>query len=404
MSNFTLNVETEKSSGKVHLVPEGRIDSSTVTIFSNAVIAFCKEHHLMKEIIFDCRGLQYISSAGLRVLLSIKKKENVSIKLINVSAEVDDIFEVTGFSQLFEVSKGIRDISNIELQMMGKIGGMTLYRMPDGNLLKLYSAGTEYETVEKELQYTRTAFMSGVPVLISYETVMCRNRYGIIYEMPLAKTVSAMIGFQREKFNYYASEMGKTLKLIHSCKPQEGILPKISGLYENYVSKMKDYLHDYEVEKLKAIVKSIPEAPTIVYGNYHSGNVFVQNDELILINMSGAGTGNPLYDLARTYLIYVLEAEWLSQRLTGLDKIQSRMFWNVMIRSYLETDDEKAVKRAEGIIHVAALLHSALMPVMGDVSQENTERLIANAKRDLFPIFDVAVQLFSGSDFLITER
>ena len=55
--------------------------------------------------IFDAKDLEYISSSGLRVLMQVCKKVNSAPEIINVSNDVYDIFDVTGFTQLYSVKK-----------------------------------------------------------------------------------------------------------------------------------------------------------------------------------------------------------------------------------------------------------------------------------------------------------
>ncbi|MCR4608056.1 MAG: STAS domain-containing protein, partial [Oscillospiraceae bacterium] len=57
------------------------------------------------ELVFDMEGLEYISSAGLRVLLSVQKVMNQqgSMKLLHVNEVINEIFEVTGFSDILTI-------------------------------------------------------------------------------------------------------------------------------------------------------------------------------------------------------------------------------------------------------------------------------------------------------------
>ena len=59
----------------------------------------------VKELIFDFSGVEYISSAGLRVLLAAQKVMNRqgSMKLIGVNDDVMDVFEITGFSDILTI-------------------------------------------------------------------------------------------------------------------------------------------------------------------------------------------------------------------------------------------------------------------------------------------------------------
>lgn len=57
------------------------------------------------ELVFDFSGVEYISSAGLRVLLAAQKVMNRqgSMKLIGVSDEVMEVFEITGFADILTI-------------------------------------------------------------------------------------------------------------------------------------------------------------------------------------------------------------------------------------------------------------------------------------------------------------
>ena len=59
----------------------------------------------VKELIFDFSEAEYISSAGLRILLAAQKVMNRqgSMKLIGVSADVMEVFEITGFSDILTI-------------------------------------------------------------------------------------------------------------------------------------------------------------------------------------------------------------------------------------------------------------------------------------------------------------
>ena len=60
--------------------------------------------HPGASVVFDAEDLEYISSAGLRVLLHVRKN-NPEMKIINVSSEVYEVFEVTGFSQMLSIER-----------------------------------------------------------------------------------------------------------------------------------------------------------------------------------------------------------------------------------------------------------------------------------------------------------
>lgn len=79
----------------------GRLDTTTAPEFQKNVTAAQEEHG---ELILDAKDLAYISSAGLRVLLSLRKKQG-ELSIINVSADVYDILDVTGFTDILDVKQ-----------------------------------------------------------------------------------------------------------------------------------------------------------------------------------------------------------------------------------------------------------------------------------------------------------
>ena len=86
---------------------------------------------------FDASELQYISSAGLRVLLKFRKKFGKKLDVLNVSGDVYDIFSVTGFTELLNVRKRLREISIEGCPVIG--GGGSGLGNPIADLLVSYA-------------------------------------------------------------------------------------------------------------------------------------------------------------------------------------------------------------------------------------------------------------------------
>ena len=96
------NVTKKKEDSKLDLVLEGRLDTTTAPQLEQEINAEIQD---VTELTFDFAALEYISSAGLRVLLSAQKKMNKQGKMVirNVSEEIDEIFNVTGFSDILTI-------------------------------------------------------------------------------------------------------------------------------------------------------------------------------------------------------------------------------------------------------------------------------------------------------------
>ena len=89
----------------IHL--SGRIDSENAAMIEEEIVSALAEQ-VGDKIIFDASELDYISSAGLRILMRIGKQTGKHMQVTGVSLELYDIFEMTGFTEIMEVKKKIR--------------------------------------------------------------------------------------------------------------------------------------------------------------------------------------------------------------------------------------------------------------------------------------------------------
>ena len=98
-----LNINKSVEDSKVSFALEGRLDTITSPDFENELKGSLDD---AKELVIDFANLEYISSAGLRVLLSAHKtmSKQGSMKIINVNSTIMEIFEVTGFADILDIA------------------------------------------------------------------------------------------------------------------------------------------------------------------------------------------------------------------------------------------------------------------------------------------------------------
>lgn len=97
-----MTINKERNNDMLTLVIEGRLDTVTAPELEKVVNEDASD---VKELIIDMNGVEYISSAGLRVLLAAQKKMNRqgSMKLKNVCEAVMEVFEMTGFADILTI-------------------------------------------------------------------------------------------------------------------------------------------------------------------------------------------------------------------------------------------------------------------------------------------------------------
>ena len=97
-----MTIEINKNAAEVVIQICGRLDTITAPTLEKTIN---EEIGDAKNLILDMKSLEYISSAGLRVLLGAQKKMQKigSMKVINVCEEVMEVFEMTGFADILTV-------------------------------------------------------------------------------------------------------------------------------------------------------------------------------------------------------------------------------------------------------------------------------------------------------------
>nr|MCR4926482.1 STAS domain-containing protein [Lachnospiraceae bacterium] len=154
-----MQVENKKNM----IVISGRVDSSNADKFESDVFGYATE----APVVIDAEKLEYISSAGLRVLMKLKKKfSEVIVK--NVKPEVYEILDMTGFTNILTVKKALKEIDITGLEIIGRGATGVVYRLDDDKILKLFFPGRLLYGIEYEKEAAKYAFMLGIPTAIAY--------------------------------------------------------------------------------------------------------------------------------------------------------------------------------------------------------------------------------------------
>ena len=97
-----MTIEIKKNADVTTVEVAGRLDTMTAPVLEKTINEDIGD---AVNLVLDIKGLEYISSAGLRVLLGAQKKMQKigSMKVVNVCAEVMDVFEMTGFADILVI-------------------------------------------------------------------------------------------------------------------------------------------------------------------------------------------------------------------------------------------------------------------------------------------------------------
>lgn len=364
-----------------------RIDSTNATKLGEALEGIRQENPEYRMIL-DVEEMPYISSAGLRVLLSLRKEQG-GLKLVNVSSEIYEILEVTGFSQILDVQKALRKVSIEGCRFIGKGAFGSVYQLDGDTVVKVYHDGASVEEVKQEQEYSKKAFLSGIPTAIPFDIVDCNGCYGLVYELIDAKTLSGTIRENSDNLDEYARKWAELLKALHAAELEKGALIDVKDIFHDWISKSSIYYSEKEIEQMHALIDRIPDRNCIVHGDAHVKNIMMQKDELVLIDMASICVGHPIFDLSGIYMSHMMAGPDCEVTLGLPQEICETMFIK-MVHYYFDVPESESIEQILNACASFALLKIALFPVIGESTRakEVEKEIVAVAREKFFPIIE----------------
>jgi len=322
----------ERSGDKLTVTLTDRLDAATAPSFDASLTL-----EGVRELVLDCGGCSFISSAGIRSILKAKQalaKDQGKLVVTNVLPAVREVFDMTGLSDIIAIQKKIREISleGRELLSAGVCG--ECYRIDDETVVKLYNEGVEPHIAEQEKQFAKAAFVMGIPTAISYDVVSCGTRTGIIFEFLNAELFSSVIREDLGNSERYAKMLSDTAKTLHAAQGDRTILPDLKERMRGYIRDIGYLLTQEQSDFLNEKLESLPDDDHCVHFDLHSSNIMVQDGELIIIDMGDLSTGTYLFDIGLIYLIYGIPELENSMLATKIPVEQGLEFWEHFQKHY----------------------------------------------------------------------
>ena len=295
-------INTRIDGNQLTVFLEGHIDSSNAQSVENGLTE-ARKAYPCDSIIIDATNLKYISSAGLRIILRLKK-EFTNLKITNVSSEVYEIFDVTGFTEMMDVSKAFRTIDVEGCEVIGQGANGKVYRIDPDTIVKVYLNPDSLPDIERERELARTALILGIPTAIPYDVVKVGDGYGSVFELLNAKSFAKLIAEDPNRLDEVVKMSVDLLKKIHSTEVKPNIMPDMKEVAVKWVEFLVDYLPENTYQKLHRMVLDVPQDFHMMHGDYHIKNVMLQDNEALLIDMDTLCTGNPVFEFASIYNAY----------------------------------------------------------------------------------------------------
>ena len=309
------------------------------------------------SLVLNFEKVTYLSSAGLRVILKIKKMcDNVSI--VDVSLEVYDILQMTGFTEIIPTKKALKTISLKGAEIIGEGYFSTVYRIDKDMIIKVFERTSDPEQIERELRLAKEAFVLGVPTAISFDIVKVDGgKLGVRFEMLDCMSLKTAVATYPDKVKEYVDKYAALLKKINSTECLNPNIPDIKELTLKKIEKIKPFLEEKYYLKAKKMIEKVEDRKTFVHGDCHFKNIMVQNGELLLIDMDTLSVGYPIFELAALYAPYVAFNEdepGNSERFFGISDEKAAKLYDELLSRYFDKVDD-AIKdkiKIVGYVHM----------------------------------------------------
>ena len=332
----------------LYLALEGRIDASNAVLAEEKIFNI-KNDNVGKHIVIDADKLEYISSAGLRVILRLRKEEP-KLAIINVAVDVYEVFDMTGFTDMVTIEKAYQRMSVDGCEFIAKGANGAVYRYDDETILKVYFAKDALPDIKQERENARRAFVLGINTAIPYGIVRVGDGYGTVTELLNAVSVTKMIRSNPDDFteaiNYYID----MLKSIHAIEAEDGIFPDMREAVLSWVDFVAGHIPEEQTKKLRALIEAVPKQNTLMHGDYHTNNIMVQNGEPLLIDMDTLCMGHPIFELGAMFSAFIGYAEHDHANVMeffGYSFETAVKFWELSLQKYLGTNDEEVCRAVE---------------------------------------------------------
>ena len=370
----------------------GRVDASNASSVETEIAAACAVAAGM-TIIIDMEKLEYISSAGLRILLRLRKTKT-DLVVTNVSPEVYEILDMTGFTEMMTVKKAYRHLSVDGCEMIGKGANGAVYRYDAETIIKVYFNPDALPEIQRERELARKALVLGINTAIPYDVVRIGENYGTVMELLDASALSELIKRDTEHLELPLKYFVDLLKQIHGTEVKPGDMPDMKQVALDWAMFDQKYLPGEIGSKLYEMVAAVPEQNTMMHGDYHTNNIMVRNGEALLIDMDTLCMGHPIFELGSMFNAFVGFSELdheVTQKFLGFSHELSETFWRRALALYLGTEDETRLDEVENkakIIGYMRLLRRTIRR-----SEKNREQLIAYYKERLVNLIPTVNEL-----------
>lgn len=237
----------------------------------------------------------------------------------------------------------MRDILSKENELSKGATG-TIYAINGNQVIKMFPEDYDVKKVEEEFYKSKIIYDVGIKSPRPYEIVNIGNRYGIVMDRISGNSLTRKIATNPHDTERLIKKMVEMMKHIHSIDTNNFHVQSLKSKYLDSLMRCKEYYSDEEFDKLIALVKSVPDENTLLHGDFHTGNIILnEKGELVLIDFLELGYGNPIFDIMAQGAVIPVTIEndaslAEAYHQTKVDVLNG--IWQCYIREYFNTQTQ----------------------------------------------------------------
>lgn len=386
-----MQVNVEKKNDTAIAFVKGSVNSSNAADFGEKLAEIERD---VENVVLDVSDLEYVSSAGLRVILGLKKRcKGKSFKIVGANSDVMSVFDMTGFSEIMDIEPACRKINVDGCELIGKGACGECYRIDDEAIVKLYYNNADLAFIEHEKALSKKAFVMGIPTAISYDIVEANGRKGVVYELIKSKTLGELIRADRSRIDEYVEMYADICKKVCSVHTNDPEIPSFKDINREDIANVTG-VSEEERRYLHRFLDLVPDSDGCVHGDLNINNIMVQDGECCLIDMGELSTGIAMFDFSRI-LFSMVYANSAPGEYNGFYKMQSEEvdeIYRKFFKAYFGCDSvEEAQKTNPQVewLHPLAWFRCCTSMLKGERwGEANRQKALAILREKLIPFVD----------------
>lgn len=365
-------------------LPE-RIDNLNITELEENISQLLEESDA-ENIILEASELNYLSSIGIRMLLKLRSSGK-HVEIIRVRPEIKDTLVQVGINEVIPVFSEDKVVFTRNLKVLKERNDFIVYLLEKDKALKVAKNDRHKDDILKEKNSIREAFLLGIPTLIPYDYVRTTDgRYGLIYELPEAKSFETLITENPEDEESLIKTFVDKTREIHQIEIPRSphSVSQKEGQLEPLVKK--NILNKEEEEKIRSFFDYIPDSDHFLHTHLDFKNIIETTEKDILFtHIIKLATGHPVLDLYRLYYTYYLLPEYdmnLYTKVSDLPVEKGKDLTDKVIREYFQIETQEELDKIYKQLRIIALI--AYLEKVNRNIDKRDEALNEKIKKELF--------------------